>query len=214
MQRRFATLDVFTDRRFAGNPLAVVLDAGGLDTAAMQAIAREFNHPETVFVLPPEDTPPSRAAAHLHAGARTAVRRASDRRDGGAARAAGSAARPAARSCWRRRSGRCAACSKPASGERGRVRFAIPQLPAEVGAVPDDAAIAAALASRPRGHRLRPPPPVALVGRQCLHVRAGRRACRDGACAARSGDFRRGVRRRWSGRGRISLLRRERRARP
>ena len=55
MQRRFATLDVFTGRRFAGNPLAVVLDAGGLDTAAMQAIAREFNHPETVFVLPPED---------------------------------------------------------------------------------------------------------------------------------------------------------------
>ena len=55
MQRRFATLDVFTQRRFAGNPLAVVLDAGGLDTAAMQGIAREFNHPETVFVLPPQD---------------------------------------------------------------------------------------------------------------------------------------------------------------
>ena len=40
MGRRFVTLDVFTDRRFAGNPLAVVLDAEGLDTAAMQAIAR------------------------------------------------------------------------------------------------------------------------------------------------------------------------------
>src|ERR1051326_151945 len=55
MRRRFATLDVFTDRRFAGNPLAVVLDPQGLDTAAMQAIAREFGHPETVFVFPPRE---------------------------------------------------------------------------------------------------------------------------------------------------------------
>ena len=45
MPRRFVTLDVFTGERFAGNPLAVVLDAEGLDTAAMQAIAREFNLP-------------------------------------------------------------------------------------------------------------------------------------------------------------------------
>ena len=52
MRRRFVTLDVFTDRRFAGNPLGVVLDADRLDSEAMQAIAREFNHPETVFVLP------------------------------------------------------------------------------------------------------------------------------------------------------------------
>ena len=52
--RRFATLDVFTDRPLAGNPLAVVLDAEGLDGAAMQAIAREFALSETVFVLPPE----------------------------------------------------------------------------------------------------------------------------------------------------------------
>ncbi|NNM71770.1 PhzF family phenazine biosynthesis protein [Enterovirga aerilata] len=55
MRRRFATLDVFTTRRFAGNPLAVVLDAEGLDGDAMQTIAREFNLSETVFVLPPED---------------------------------------------------------------------------------------------------------------------------------------------------------------
>ena len=53
--RSFVTLDVFTTRRFAGNPLAVVLDAEGLDDAAMQAIAREFNLSETVFVLPPTD---------------------------------------------------------------------------------------------------------------------------------------------------------------
>jgi trans-2,3-dihydro-3-hydroxyanthranilate isomerase len=54
MKRRFVTLDVFTDRRFAGNPLAVVLESDGLDTATMQAVAREFNLSETVFVLPPE----------------------------------------------------------------------------------------------------------------------------------------------------------------
>ncbi|HYJ78801.1 MAG TPA: PhzF family phenazine biosynthesis isomerase, partial [Longimicrobiaceae bacterium] len=52
--RRFHTLDVFTDRAYGGNPLAVVSDAGGLSTAAMQAIAREFNLSETVFILPPE----------------------------------------------------------------------------------------------------------------------------------------------------------------
>lgn len=55
MSRRFATLDVFTDAPLAGNPLAVVLDAEGLDTAAMQAIAREFNLSETVFVFPPAE---------------------------------------------------------------------------------------------------------------------------------------------------------------
>lgn len=55
MTRRYATLDVFTTRRLAGNPLAVVLEAEGLDTLAMQAIAREFNYSETVFVLAPED---------------------------------------------------------------------------------------------------------------------------------------------------------------
>ena len=55
MQRRYVTVDVFTDRAFGGNPLAVVLDADGLTTAQMQAIAREFNYTETTFVLPPAD---------------------------------------------------------------------------------------------------------------------------------------------------------------
>ena len=54
MKRRFVTLDVFTEQKFAGNPLAVVLDPEGLDTGAMQTIAREFNLSETVFVWPPE----------------------------------------------------------------------------------------------------------------------------------------------------------------
>ena len=55
MARRFVTLDVFTEQRLAGNPLAVVLESEGLDDAAMQAIAREFNLSETVFVLPPAE---------------------------------------------------------------------------------------------------------------------------------------------------------------
>jgi trans-2,3-dihydro-3-hydroxyanthranilate isomerase len=60
MQRRFHTLDVFTQERFAGNPLAVVEDADGLEAPRMQAIAREFNFPETVFFLPASD--PAHAA--------------------------------------------------------------------------------------------------------------------------------------------------------
>lgn len=55
MTRRYVTADVFTDRMFGGNPLAVVLDAERLSTAEMQAIALEFNYSETTFVLPPDD---------------------------------------------------------------------------------------------------------------------------------------------------------------
>ena len=55
MQRRYVTVDVFTDRVFGGNPLAVVLDAQGLKKPQMQAIATEFNYAETTFVLPPRD---------------------------------------------------------------------------------------------------------------------------------------------------------------
>lgn len=51
----FSTVDVFTDRRFGGNPLAVFPDARGLSDAEMQALAAEFNLSETTFVLPPEN---------------------------------------------------------------------------------------------------------------------------------------------------------------
>jgi len=51
---RFRTVDVFTERPFAGNQLAVVLDAEVLSTEQMQEIAAEFNYSETSFVLPPE----------------------------------------------------------------------------------------------------------------------------------------------------------------
>ena len=55
MQIPFVTVDVFTDRKFGGNPLAVVPDATALSGAQMQAIAGEFNLAETTFVLPPQD---------------------------------------------------------------------------------------------------------------------------------------------------------------
>src|SRR4051794_16877060 len=51
----FVTLDVFTDHRFGGNPLAVFTDARGLTDAQMQSLAAEMNLSETTFVLPPED---------------------------------------------------------------------------------------------------------------------------------------------------------------
>jgi trans-2,3-dihydro-3-hydroxyanthranilate isomerase len=54
MMRHFAVLDVFTDLIFGGNRLAIVTDARGLDAGTMQAIAREFYFPETIFLLPPE----------------------------------------------------------------------------------------------------------------------------------------------------------------
>lgn len=67
--RRYAVLDVFTKTALEGNPLAVVLDADGLDTAAMQAIAAEFRLPETVFVLPPVN-PASLATLRIFTPAR------------------------------------------------------------------------------------------------------------------------------------------------
>jgi trans-2,3-dihydro-3-hydroxyanthranilate isomerase len=51
----FVTVDVFTDRRFGGNPLAVFPDASGLSDGEMQSLAAEFNLSETTFVVPPEN---------------------------------------------------------------------------------------------------------------------------------------------------------------
>jgi PhzF family phenazine biosynthesis protein len=55
MNRRFKQVDVFTSTPFKGNPLAVILDADGLSTAQMQAIAGWTNLSETTFVLPATD---------------------------------------------------------------------------------------------------------------------------------------------------------------
>ena len=55
MRYRYYTADVFTDRPFGGNPLAVFPDARGLSTRQMQTIAAEFNYSESTFVFPPQD---------------------------------------------------------------------------------------------------------------------------------------------------------------
>ena len=55
MALSYSVYDVFTDTKLAGNPLAVIFDGEGLEDEAMQAIARETNLSETVFVFPPVD---------------------------------------------------------------------------------------------------------------------------------------------------------------
>jgi trans-2,3-dihydro-3-hydroxyanthranilate isomerase len=52
---RYHLVDVFTDRQFGGNPLAVFTNGRGIEAATMQAIAKELNLSETTFVLPPDD---------------------------------------------------------------------------------------------------------------------------------------------------------------
>ncbi len=143
MRRRFATLDVFTARRFVGNPLAVVLDPHGLDTADMQVIAREFNHPETVFVLPPRDrahraalrifTPAAELPFAGHPTVGTAVLLA--RLEGGTGRdfVLEEGVGPV----------RCR--SVMVDADCGRASFEIPRPPAEAGMAPAADAIAAAL---------------------------------------------------------------------
>jgi trans-2,3-dihydro-3-hydroxyanthranilate isomerase len=146
--RRFVTLDVFTDRRFTGNPLAVVLDAEGLHTAAMQAIAREFNHPETVFVLPPAD-PAHRAKLRIFTPARelafaghptVGTAALLGQLDGGRAERA---------FVVEEGIGNVRCRVEPIADDRGHARFILPQLPSPAGTPTDDAKIAAALGLAP-----------------------------------------------------------------
>src|SRR4051812_45719286 len=68
MRLRYVVADVFTDRPLTGNQLAVFTDGTGVDDATMQALAKEMNFSETVFVVPPSEgghaririSPPSR----------------------------------------------------------------------------------------------------------------------------------------------------------
>jgi trans-2,3-dihydro-3-hydroxyanthranilate isomerase len=145
MRRRFVTLDVFTDRPFTGNPLAVVLDSGGLDQRAMQAIAREFNLPETVFVLPPAEpkhtaklrifTPAVELpfAGHPTVGTAVLLGRAENARDIVLEENIGPV--------------RCRV--ETIDSERGRAHFIVPRLPQETGRVAARVDIAAALNAAP-----------------------------------------------------------------
>jgi trans-2,3-dihydro-3-hydroxyanthranilate isomerase len=143
MRRRYFTLDVFTTTRFAGNPLAVVLEAGGLETAAMQDIAREFNLPETVFVFAPADAK-HRAAARIftpgreipfagHPTVGTAVLLA--HLDGG----------DAAREIVLEEQVGLVPCRVQPGRGGGNASFAIPKLPERLGPAPDANKLAGAL---------------------------------------------------------------------
>ncbi|AMN44139.1 PhzF family phenazine biosynthesis protein [Rhodoplanes sp. Z2-YC6860] len=147
MRRRYFTLDVFTTTRFAGNPLAVVLEAGGLETVAMQAIAREFNLPETVFVFPPAD-PGHRARLRIftpgreipfagHPTVGTAVLLA--HLDGG----------ETTREIVLEEQIGLVICSVLPVHGGGRASFDIPKLPERLGPVPDLDKLAAALSLAP-----------------------------------------------------------------
>jgi len=147
MRRRFFTLDVFTQKRFTGNPLAVVLESAELETAAMQAIAREFNLPETVFVFPAAD-PKHRARLRIFTPARelpfaghptvgTAVLLA--HLDGGSG----------PRELTVMEEVGPAVCRVQTQGEGGNASFAIPKMPERLGPVRDPGNLAAALSLKP-----------------------------------------------------------------
>ncbi|MGI8524888.1 MAG: PhzF family phenazine biosynthesis protein [Pseudolabrys sp.] len=143
MRRRYVTLDVFTRQRFCGNPLAVVFESESLDTAAMQTIAREFNYPETVFVLPAAErlrraklrifTPANELpfAGHPTVGAAVALARA----DGG----------PGQNFTVEENVGPVECVVKLTGPDSGHATFTLPQLPAQSAQAPEPEAAAAAL---------------------------------------------------------------------
>jgi trans-2,3-dihydro-3-hydroxyanthranilate isomerase len=142
MKYPFATLDVFTTTRFAGNPLAVVFDADGLDAATMQIVAREFSHPETVFVQKPKTaggtaqvrifTPATEMPFAGHPTVGTALALAL-RRGAGSSVVLEEKIGPLQ-------------CSVAADGaDRGRASFVIPALPRQAGAPASRESLAAAL---------------------------------------------------------------------
>jgi trans-2,3-dihydro-3-hydroxyanthranilate isomerase len=143
MMRRFYTLDVFTGEALAGNPLAVVLDAEGLDDQRMQAIAREFNLSETVFVGAPVD-PKHRASIRIftpgrevpfagHPTVGTAVLL-------GLLDAAGSG-----EFTLEEQIGLVPCRVEMLGPERGHATFTVPRLPERIGSLPDKATLARGL---------------------------------------------------------------------
>jgi trans-2,3-dihydro-3-hydroxyanthranilate isomerase len=144
MHRRFVTLDVFTHERFAGNPVAVVLDAEGLADATLQAIAREFNLSETVYVLAPRlaahrarlriFTPLSELAFAGHPTVGTAALLA--RLDGGS---------QSRKFVLEEGVGPVHCTVEPIDEEHANARFEVPRLPTELGPAATPERLAAAL---------------------------------------------------------------------
>lgn len=150
--RRFVTLDVFTTEALKGNPLAVVLDADGLDDARMQKIAAEFNLSETVFVFPPEN-PRHKAALRIftpgaelpfagHPTVGTAVLLA--------LQAAGESGFSGPQAfALEERAGLVSCAAEPLGEGLGRARFRAPGLPRVTHDAASPAAVAAALGLTP-----------------------------------------------------------------
>jgi len=148
MQRRFYTLDVFTQERFTGNPLAVVQDAGGLEASRMQAIAREFNFPETVFFLPASD--PAHAA-RLRIFTPTTELPFAGHPTVGSAALLGLLHDPKAPQALvlEEQIGVVRCHVAPQGDETAHARFELPALPRKLAWEPDMAAVAAALRIAP-----------------------------------------------------------------
>lgn len=150
MTRRFFTLDVFAGKPLVGNPLAVVHDAEGLDDARMQAIAREFNLSETVFVFPPTQpghradirifTPSRELPFAGHPTVGTAVLLALLDRAG---------ERGAVAFGLKEKIGIVSCAAEVEGNDRGRARFRLPRLPTVWGDGKDAAACGWALGIDP-----------------------------------------------------------------
>jgi len=152
MRRNFHTLDVFTDKALAGNPLAVIADSEGLDDARMQAIAREFNLPETVFVLPPRNpvntarlrifTPARELAFAGHPTVGTAILLAH-------LRAPELLATQDLRVVVEEEVGEIVCVARHRKGQAMAAYFTLPRLPQPAGEAPDVAELAAGLGLSP-----------------------------------------------------------------
>jgi trans-2,3-dihydro-3-hydroxyanthranilate isomerase len=154
MQLTFHTLDVFTDKRFSGNPLAVVHGADGLDGVRMQTIAREFNLSETVFLLKPSNptasakvrifTPAQELPFAGHPTVGTAVLLAEMRMGAGA-----SVGDQDAIVILEQNIGMVRVGVRLRPGHATFAEFDAPKLPEEVGAAADTQRLAAALGLSP-----------------------------------------------------------------
>ena len=148
MELEYFVVDVFTERVLEGNPLAVVMNPGWLTTGQMQAIAREFNLSETVFVLEPNDPidtarlrifTPSRElpfAGHPTVGTAVLLARL---------RAPDLMTREDLRVVLEEGIGRIDCSVRQMRGRAATAHFTLPQLPHPEGSVADAASIAGAL---------------------------------------------------------------------
>ncbi len=149
MKRNYYILDVFTETPFAGNPLAVVRGAEGMSAERMQAVAREFNLSETVFVLPPRDpvntarvrifTPQRELPFAGHPTIGTAVLIAQLDAPG----------MPTLSVVLEEDVGNVACTVRQAKGRAARAHFQLPTEPVEIAQAADDVLIAAALGLEP-----------------------------------------------------------------